>query len=199
MKNFLAGIATVLICTLAGCFGSWAQTTSATVVTACGTPPVTYSAGANRALTQDTTGKLCDSGGGGGGGGGAITAPLGPQAPATSVATVGSNATPISSAALAANQVIITGAHQLLSFQVSADSTLSGAAWWIMVYNATTAPADGAITPAKCYALPSGATAFTGAFFAPVTFAIGIVIGVSTTGCFTKTASTHAFISGDYQ
>lgn len=108
-------------------------------------------------------------------------------------------ATPVSTSALAANQIIVTGAHQLLSFQVSADSTLSGAAWWIMVYNATTAPADGAVTPTKCYALPSGATAFTGAFFAPVAFSTGIVIGVSSTGCFAKTASTHAFISADYQ
>lgn len=36
-----------------------AQTTSATVVTVCGTPPTTYTAGANRAITQDTTGKTC--------------------------------------------------------------------------------------------------------------------------------------------
>lgn len=46
-----------------------AQTTSATVVAACGTPPATYPAGANRALTQDTTGTLCTAAGGGGGGG----------------------------------------------------------------------------------------------------------------------------------
>lgn len=40
----------------------------ATVVAACGTPPNTYAANQNRPITQDTTGKLCDSGGGGGGG-----------------------------------------------------------------------------------------------------------------------------------
>lgn len=38
---------------------SHAQTTSATVVAACGTPPITYTAGANRAITQDTTGSAC--------------------------------------------------------------------------------------------------------------------------------------------
>lgn len=110
-----------------------------------------------------------------------------------------SPATKVSSSALAANQIIVTGAHVLTSFNVSADSTLSGGAWWVMIYDATTAPADGAVTPAKCYAIPSGATSISGNFTSPVSFTTGIVIGVSTTGCFTKTASTHAFISGDYQ
>lgn len=50
-----------------------AQISNATVVSACGTPPATYSAGANRAITQDTTGKICDTGGGGSGGGGGAT------------------------------------------------------------------------------------------------------------------------------
>lgn len=104
-----------------------------------------------------------------------------------------------STAALAANQIIKSSAGQLYSFNVSADSTLSAAAWWIMIYNATTAPADGAITPAKCYAMTLGTTSYSAAFPSPVPFATGITIGVSTTGCFTKTASTHAFISGDFK
>jgi hypothetical protein len=44
-----------------------AQSTSAIVVASCGTPPAGYTAGQNRQITQDTTGKLCDTGGGGGG------------------------------------------------------------------------------------------------------------------------------------
>ena len=106
---------------------------------------------------------------------------------------------PVSSSALAANTVIKAGAGNLYSFEVAADSTLSGAAWWLMIYNATSAPVDGAVTPAKCYAFPSGTTGYTGAFPHPLYLNTGIVIGVSTTGCFTKTASTHAFISGDAQ
>lgn len=106
-------------------------------------------------------------------------------------------ASPTSSSALAANSVICGGACQLTGFNVSADSTLSGAAWWLMIYNATSAPADGAVTPAKCYAAPSGTTSLSGAFTAPLNLTTGAVLGVSTTGCFTKTASTHAFISGD--
>lgn len=104
-----------------------------------------------------------------------------------------------SSVALAANTVVNATAASLYSFNISADSTLSGAAWWIMIYNATSAPADGAVTPLKCYAMSSGTTSYSGAFPNPVPFSTGIVIGVSTTGCFTKTASTHAFISGDYK
>lgn len=110
-----------------------------------------------------------------------------------------SGLTPVTSTALAANTVIKASAGNLYSFEVSADSTLSAAAWWIMIYNATSAPVDGAVTPLKCYAMPSGTTAFSAAFPTPIALSTGGVIGVSTTGCFTKTASTHAFISGDAQ
>lgn len=104
-----------------------------------------------------------------------------------------------SSAALAANQVVKASAGNLYSFDVSADSTLSAAAWWIMIYDAASAPVDGAVTPAKCYAMPAGTTGYAAAFFTPLRLGTGITIGVSTAGCFTKTASTHAFISGDAQ
>ena len=119
--------------------------------------------------------------------------------PPATAASLGA-ATPTSCSALCANLVIKNAGGTLFSFEVSADSTLSAAAWWIMIYNATSAPADGAVTPLKCYALPLGATAFTGAFdTGGVAFSTGIVIGVSTNGCFTKAASTHALISGDFQ
>ncbi len=103
-----------------------------------------------------------------------------------------------SSAALTATQSV-SGVHNLYSYQISADSTLSGAAWWLMIFDATAAPADGAVTPKKCYAMPSGSTLSTGAFTSPLAFATGISFAVSTTGCFTKTASVHAFISLDYK
>lgn len=104
-----------------------------------------------------------------------------------------------SSSALAANQVLKATPGTLASFEVSADSTLSAAAWWIMIYDAASAPADGAVTPAKCYGMASGTVSFSAGWAQPVAFLTGMVIGVSTTGCFTKTASTHAFISGDYK
>ena len=110
-----------------------------------------------------------------------------------------SGLTPSSTVALASSQIVKASAGNLYSFEVSADSTLSGSPWWIMIFNATTLPADGAVTPTKCYAMSSGQTSAAYAWMIPVQFSTGIVIGVSTTGCFTKTASVHAFISGDAQ
>lgn len=108
-------------------------------------------------------------------------------------------ATPSSTTALAANQIIKASPGTLYSFEVQADSTLCAAAWWVMIYNATSAPADGAVTPIKSYAVPAGTCQVGGTFAAGgVAFSTGIVIGDSTTGPFTKTASTHAYISGDF-
>lgn len=119
------------------------------------------------------------------------------------VVTVSPNAyglTPATTAALASNQIVKAAPGNLYSFEVGADSTLSAAAWWIMLFDSTTLPGDGAVTPKKCYPMPSGTTGASFAFgAAPVAFTTGIVIGVSTTGCFSKTASVHAFISGDAQ
>lgn len=114
-------------------------------------------------------------------------------------ATTGVAGTHAATSALAANLEVKASAGNLYGFNVSADSTLSGAAWWLMAYNATSAPADGAVTPVLCYAAPTGTTSINGTFNVPVAFATGIVLSVSTTGCFTKTASTHAFISADYK
>ena len=140
-----------------------------------------------------------------GGGGGAVTLPTTPTiaagngvVPAPSSEALAGLST-VACSALCANQIIKGSAGNIYSFNVSADATLSGAAWWVMIYNATTAPGDGTVTPAKCYAMPSGTTSYSAAFPVPVALGTGITIGVSTTGCFTKTASTHAFISGDYK
>jgi hypothetical protein len=134
-----------------------------------------------------------------------LTNPVGIKGVDGSTIASASNAVPTNSApltqvatsALAANLVVSAVAVNLWSFDVSADTTLSASPWWIMIYNNTSAPADGAVTPAKCYALPAGATAFTGGFPSGIAFSTGITIGVSSTGCFSKTAQTHAFISAD--
>lgn len=102
-------------------------------------------------------------------------------------------------AALATGLVVKAAPGFLYSFQVSADSTLSGAAWWIMIFDAVSIPGDGSVTPAKCYAMASGVTSFAAGFAVPVNFATGITVVASTNGCFTKAASTHAFVSGDFQ
>lgn len=181
------------------------QHPQALIVSICGTPPVSYVAGFYGFLTMDTTGKLCDSATGGGGGGGAVTLPTVPAIASGNgvvIAPTAEAAAGLSTGActtLCSNLVVKASPGNIFSFNVSADTTLSGAAWWLMFFNSTTLPADGTVTPAKCYALPSGTTSYSAAFPVPVAFATGIVMGVSSTGCFTKTASVHAFISGDFK
>lgn len=104
---------------------------------------------------------------------------------------------PVVTSALASNKVLKASAGNLYSLEVSADSTLSGAAWWVMVFDATSLPGDGAVTPAKCYAMASGTTMASFAWPTPAAFATGITAGVSTNGCFTLAASVHSFISGE--
>jgi len=132
--------------------------------------------------------------------GGATAGGVGTSAVALAPTNAAPAGVPISStSALASNQVVCSAACNLYSFEVSADSTLSGTAWWVMIFNATSAPADGAVTPAKCYAVPSGTTSYSAAWPTPVRLGTGATIVTSTTGCFSKTASVHAFISGDAQ
>jgi hypothetical protein len=103
-------------------------------------------------------------------------------------------------AALCSNLVAKASAGKIKGFEVSADSTLAAAIWYVIVFDATSLPANGAITPAKCYQQPAGQTQMGGTFGpGGTTMGTGITIGVSTTGCFTQTASIHAFIAADYQ
>lgn len=114
-------------------------------------------------------------------------------------ATAAAATAPVVTSVLATSLVLKASAGNLYGLNVSADSTLSGAAWWVMVHNAAAAPAAGAVTPTKCYALALGTTMASLAFPTPVRFSTGVSVTVSTTGCFTQTDSVHAFISGDAQ
>lgn len=72
---------------------------------------------------------------------------------------------------------------------------------YIMLFNATSAPADGAVTPVKCWGPMAAAGPFSfGWGPGPVlTMATGITVVSSSTGCFTKTATNAPFISVEYQ
>ena len=63
MKRFLLALAV-----LCGSATIAYAADTAIVVSTCGTPPSTYTAGLAFAITQDTTGTLCSTGSGGGGG-----------------------------------------------------------------------------------------------------------------------------------
>lgn len=108
-------------------------------------------------------------------------------------------ATPVAGTSTAL--VVCTGPCALSTFQISADSTLSGADWWVLIYDATSDPGNGTppSTLRKCFRITSG-TAAPGATYGPAAprFETGIVIVVSSTGCGTETQSNHAFIGADY-
>ncbi|HUO21705.1 MAG TPA: hypothetical protein VMU59_04250 [Caulobacteraceae bacterium] len=66
---------------------------------------------------------------------------------------------------------------------------------YLMVFDALTPPADGAVTPKYCITAPAGSTVVLDGGAAPVGFTTGIDAVFSTTGCFTKTASSTAIFS----
>lgn len=104
----------------------------------------------------------------------------------------GANGVMVATTALASSLVVSAGTGNLLYLNV-----VNGAsAGFVMVFNATSAPADGAVTPALCYTMAANSTLQlpTNAIAQPF-FATGIVVVFSTTGCFSKTASATAFIA----
>lgn len=81
----------------------------------------------------------------------------------------------------------------------SGNLTSGASAGYVMIFNATSAPADGTVTPAYCSVLSANSTWNMANTPIPALFSTGITIVFSTTGCFTKTASATAFISGQFQ
>lgn len=77
-------------------------------------------------------------------------------------------------------------------------SVTSGAsAGYVLVYNATSAPADGAVTPVACYALAANSTIGVAYTPLPLNMTTGITAVFSTTGCFTQTTSATAFFMSE--
>jgi hypothetical protein len=69
---------------------------------------------------------------------------------------------------------------------------------WVMLFDATVAPADGAVTPRWCETITGNGTLGSVKinFPTPLRFpASGIVAVYSSTGCFTKTGSNAAFFA----
>lgn len=98
---------------------------------------------------------------------------------------------PVVSSSVETGHVIKASAGDLYGLQV----TSGAVAGYVMVFNSTTVPAAGAVTPVKCFVI--GANSSLGVSFDPTPLALstGIAVAFSTTGCFTKTDSATAFIS----
>ena len=100
--------------------------------------------------------------------------------------------TPVVSSAAEGSHVLKASAGNLYGLS----ATSGASAGYVMVFNATSAPADGAVTPIFCYSIPATSSLGSDYSGAPAVFATGITIVFSTTGCFTKTISATAFFAG---
>ena len=101
-------------------------------------------------------------------------------------------------AAVASSHVLKASAGALINVTV----TIGATSGWLMIFEATSAPADGAVTPKYCRYVKSDGTGGASSVSwgdLPLTFATGITAVFSSTGCFTKTASATAYFSGQVQ
>lgn len=99
------------------------------------------------------------------------------------------------SCTVACASTIVSGAHSV--YGISGSATVTGT---ILVYDATSCPANGTVTPKKAFAY-TVANAPIGISWGnlPMVDATGIAVCFSSTGPFTATASTTAFLSVDYK
>lgn len=99
------------------------------------------------------------------------------------------------SCTVACASTIVSGAHTLGDAVFSA--TVTG---WLFIYDATSCSANGTVTPKKAYAYTT-ANVSIGLSWAdiPIVNSTGIAACFSSTGPYTATASTTAFISVDFK
>lgn len=88
---------------------------------------------------------------------------------------------------------VVSAAPAILSGLMVTNSTVS---LYLMVWNSTTVPADGAVSPDLCMYIPSSPS--TNGYALNFKGAAGVSIAVSTTGCFTKTVSATAMFMAWY-
>lgn len=138
-----------------------------------------------------------------------LTGPLPVTLPTTGTIAAGNSAVPTTSSeagaattaasgtAAASNLVLKSGAGNLYDLTVTVGAT-SG---YVMLFDATALPSNGAVTPVWCGVVTSNGTngGISAAWPSPKRFGTGITAGFSTTGCFTLTASATANFFGDYK
>lgn len=77
--------------------------------------------------------------------------------------------------------------------------TTGAVAGYLMTFNATIAPVDGAVTPRECVVAPAGSTVSLDFGGTAEPYSAGLTAVFSSTGCFTKTASATAFFKARAQ
>lgn len=102
---------------------------------------------------------------------------------------------PVVSTAAEASHLIKAAPGNLYSLYV----TTGAAAGYVMTFNLTSTPPDGAVTPVECVVAPANSTVSISFNGPPDIYSTGIVAVFSSTGCFTKTASATAFFKARAQ
>lgn len=99
------------------------------------------------------------------------------------------------STAVESGRVVKAGAGNLYGIA----ATSGASAGYLMVFNATSVPADGAVTPHLCRVIAANSSITVD--YGPIAtrYSVGISAAFSTTGCFTKTASATAMFEVRYQ
>jgi len=106
----------------------------------------------------------------------------------------GSGTTTAASAAASAGIIAKGAPGNLYGFNVASGAS----AGVVQVFNSATIPADGTVSPVKCFYLAASTSLDANLRAAPVFMSVGIVVVFSSgSSCFTKTASATAFISAD--
>lgn len=109
------------------------------------------------------------------------------------VVPAGAPATPVASSTAESGHILKASRGCLLAVYATTGAT----AGYLMVFNSTTVPADGAVSPINCVYIPATTSiALNWAPQPPEYYSTGISVAFSTTGCFTKTASATAFFHG---
>ena len=174
--------------------GALAQSPNrANIVASCGTPNNTYTTGDTQPMTMDTTGKLCNSSSGGGGSSAVTISPSSSAAVGIVPVVAGSG---VSSSVLKATPGNLYGVY----------ATTTAAAW-LMVFNSTTAPSNGATTAGiasgnmqDCIPIAAGGYGSINYIPGPPeVFSVGITAVISSTACATLTLATTGFIHGSVQ
>ena len=118
------------------------------------------------------------------------------QAQTQCLVPVAGPATPVVSAAAEGSHILKASPGCLLATYV----TIGATGGYLMIFNSTTVPADGAVTPVECIQVAASTTGWENwAPLPPEYFSLGIVAVFSTTGCFTKTIGSSVFFHGIVQ
>lgn len=174
-RAFFAGL--VAFGVWLGCGADARAQFSISVVSTCGTVPLTLPLGTGFALFTDINGNLCSS------------ASLEIAPTAASAAGI----SPVVSSSVESSHVFKASAGNLYSAYVTVGAT----AGFLLIFDATSAPVDGAVAPTQCVVAPANQTvslSFNPG--PPEVYSTGITAVFSSTGCFTKTASATAFFHG---